>query len=228
MNLLLETILEEGANANLKNIVLIAPPGAGKGTQAKMLCNKFNITHISVGDLLRKEIDEGGEYSEVLSKLMKTGQLVDDSIIFKIMENRLNSPDCSNGFILDGFPRNINQANGLQNMNVKIDAVIYLEVSKEILEHRIVGRLVCPSCGQSYNTLIDSLNSKIENICDVCNSTLEKRSDDTLEVFENRYKTYINETQPVLEFYKDKNILYNITSLDKDEIFNTIVNILGE
>ena len=120
----------------MKNIILIAPPGAGKGTQAKMLCTKFNMVHISVGDLLRSEIEKKSDLSESLKQRMQSGKLVEDELILKIMEKRLNESDLNNGFILDGFPRNINQAINLEKITKKIDVVIYLEVSKEELERR--------------------------------------------------------------------------------------------
>lgn len=211
----------------MKNIILIAPPGAGKGTQAKMLCSKFNMVHISVGDLLRSEIEKGNDLSESLKQRMQSGKLVEDELILKIMEKRLNESDLDNGFILDGFPRNINQAINLDKITNKIDAVIYLEVSKEELERRIVGRLVCKTCGASYSELIEELMPINNNICDKCNSKLEKRIDDTVEIFNNRYNTYLEETHPILEFYKEKNKLYTINLLDKDEIFNEIVKIIS-
>jgi len=212
----------------MKNIILIAPPGAGKGTQAKMLCSKFNMVHISVGDLLRSEIEKGNDLSESLKQRMQSGKLVEDELILKIMEKRLNESDLDNGFILDGFPRNINQAINLDKITDKIDAVIYLEVSKEELERRIVGRLVCKTCGASYSELIEELMPINNNICDKCNSKLEKRIDDTVEIFNNRYNTYLEETYPILEFYKEKNKLYTINLLDKDEIFNEIVKIISK
>lgn len=212
----------------MKNIVLIAPPGAGKGTQAKMLCEKYKIPHISVGDLLRREIENNGLYKEILQEKMSSGLLVDDEIIFNLMNQRLNKDDCNNGFILDGFPRNVNQAIELDKMSKKIDIIIYLNTPKNILEKRVLGRMVCSNCGYSFNLLFDESKPKEINKCDNCKSTLEKRKDDNLETFENRYNTYIKETQPVLDYYKEKNILYNITTTDKYETFNMIVNILGE
>lgn len=209
----------------MKNIILIAPPGAGKGTQAKMLCDKYNMIHISVGDLLRAEVESKSELSESLEQRMKSGKLVEDEIIFKIMNKRLNDPELD-GFILDGFPRNLNQAIELDKMTDRIDAVIYLEVSKKVLEERIVGRLVCPNCGNVYNVNVEKSKPLKENVCDKCESTLEKRSDDTLEVFEKRYETYMNETHPVLEFYKEKGNLYSIDSIDKDVTFEEIKKIL--
>ncbi len=204
----------------MKNLILIAPPGAGKGTQAKMLCEKFNLVHISVGDLLRNQNDES------LKEKMKKGILIDDNTILNLMKKRLKEDDITNGFILDGFPRNLNQAKALDGITSDINAVIYLEVSKEELLNRIMGRVICTKCGHVYNNLIEKLKPINNDICDICNSKLEKRIDDTVDIFLNRYDTYIKETQPVLEFYKDKGNLYKITSLDKDQIFNEIVEIL--
>lgn len=211
----------------MKNLILIAPPGAGKGTQAKMLCKEFNMIHISIGDLLRLEIEKQNDLSNFLKDKMKTGSLVEDTIIFKIIEERLNELDIKEkGFILDGFPRNLNQAIKLDDLSDNEYIVIYLDVSKEVLEKRILGRLTCSNCGNVFNENIESLKPKKTNICDNCNFRLEKRLDDTKETFEDRYNTYIKETQPVLEFYKSKGNLYNVNSLDKDKIFNDIVNIL--
>ena len=191
----------------MKNLVLIAPPGAGKGTQAKMLCEKFNLVHISVGDLLRNQNDES------LKEKMKKGILIDDNTILNLMKKRLNEDDITNGFILDGFPRNLNQAKALDGIISDINVVIYLEVPKEELLNRIMGRVICTKCGHVYNNLIEKLKPINNDICDICNSKLEKRIDDTVDIFLNRYDTYIKETQPVLEFYKNKGNLYKITSL---------------
>ena len=204
----------------MKNLILIAPPGAGKGTQAKMLCEKFNLVHISVGDLLRNQNDES------LKEKIKKGILIDDNTILNLMKKRLNEDDITNGFILDGFPRNLNQAKALDGIISDINVVIYLEVPKEELLNRIMGRVICTKCGHVYNNLIEKLKPINNDICDICNSKLEKRIDDTVDIFLNRYDTYIKETQPVLEFYKNKGNLYKITSLDKDQIFNEIVEIL--
>ena len=204
----------------MKNLILIAPPGAGKGTQAKMLCEKFNLIHISVGDLLRNQNDES------LKEKMKKGILIDDNTILNLMKKRLNEADVKNGFILDGFPRNLNQAKALDSITNDIVTVVYLEVPKEELLNRIMGRVICTKCGHVYNNLIEKLKPINNDVCDICNSKLEKRIDDTVDIFLNRYDTYIKETQPVLEFYKNKGNLYKITSLDKDQIFNEIVEIL--
>ena len=210
----------------MKNIKLIAPPGAGKGTAAKQLVDELNMVHISVGDLLREEVKSGSELGKSLSIKMQTGKLVEDELIFEIMRKRFNEPDVKNGIILDGFPRNTAQAIELDKMDTKIDAVIYMNVSREVLEDRIVGRIVCPDCGRGYNTNSKEMMPKVENTCDKCGATLIKRKDDTKEVFDSRYNTYLEETEPVLEYYRNKGILYDVDSTNKDETYNRILEIL--
>ncbi len=210
----------------MKNIILIAPPGAGKGTQAAMLCDKLNMVHISIGDLLRDEVKKETDLGKSLKDIMQTGNLVSDEIIFEVVSRRFKENDINNGVILDGFPRNIKQAEELDKMNIKIDAAIYLNVSKETLLNRILGRVSCPNCKASYNTNSEDMRPKCDNICDHCGTELTKRKDDNIDTFENRYETYMNETYPVLEFYKEKNILYTIDLIDKEEIFNEILKII--
>ena len=209
----------------MKNLILIAPPGAGKGTQAKMLCDKLNMVHISVGDLLREEVNKESDLGKCLKEIMQSGKLVSDDIIFEIMDKRFKEPDIENGIILDGFPRNLSQAVKLSELNMDLIAV-YLDVDYETLKRRIVGRLSCPSCGSIYNDMIDSLKPKEENICDKCNTELQKRSDDNLETFKNRYETYMMETEPVLEYYRENNLLYEIKNIDKEEINSKIIDLL--
>lgn len=210
----------------MKNIILIAPPGAGKGTAAKQLVDELNMVHISVGDLLRAEVKSGSELGKSLNEKMQTGKLVEDSLIFEIMRKRFAEPDTKNGIILDGFPRNTVQAEELDKMDTTIDAVIYLDVDRKVLEDRIVGRIVCPDCGMGYNTNSTEMMPKVENTCDKCGATLIKRKDDTKEIFDSRYDTYMEETYPVLEYYKNKGILYNIDSTNKDHTFNEILKII--
>lgn len=210
----------------MKNIILIAPPGAGKGTAAKQLVDNLNMVHISVGDLLREEVKSGSLLGKSLSIKMQTGKLVEDELIFEIMRKRFAEPDTKNGIILDGFPRNTNQAIELDKMDTKIDSVIYMTVPREVLEDRIVGRIVCPDCGMGYNTNSKEMMPKVENTCDKCGATLIKRKDDTKEIFDSRYDTYMEETYPVLEYYKNKGILYEIDSTNKDETYNKILEIL--
>lgn len=208
-------------------IIFIAPPAAGKGTQSNLLSNEFNIEHISTGDLLREEIKSG---NKELQSIIESGKLVNDELILSILAKKIDSLD---SYILDGFPRTINQAISLDGLlkskNEKIDYVIYLSVDKEIAKKRILGRISCPKCGSVYNTMIEGMNSKIDMICDNCNSELTKRIDDTEETLSTRYDTYIRKTEPLIEYYKNKGVLYQIdSSKDTMTVYNDIKNILND
>ena len=208
-------------------IIFIAPPAAGKGTQSNLLSNEFNIEHISTGDLLREEIKSG---NKELQSIIESGKLVNDELILAILAKKIDSLD---SYILDGFPRTINQAISLDELlkskNEKIDYVIYLSVDKEIAKKRILGRISCPKCGSVYNTMIEGMNSKVDMICDNCNSELTKRIDDTEETLSTRYDTYIRETEPLIEYYKNKGFLYQIdSSKDTMTVYNDIKNILND
>lgn len=208
-------------------IIFIAPPAAGKGTQSNLLSNEFNIEHISTGDLLREEIKSG---NKELQSIIESGKLVNDELILAILAKKIDSLD---SYILDGFPRTINQAISLDGLlkskNEKIDYVIYLSVDKEIAKKRILGRISCPKCGSVYNTMIEGMNSKVDMICDNCNSELTKRIDDTEETLSTRYDTYISETEPLIEYYKNKGVLYQIdSSRDTMSVYNDIKNILND
>lgn len=208
-------------------IIFIAPPAAGKGTQSNLLSNEFNIEHISTGDLLREEIKSG---NKELQSIIESGKLVNDELILAILAKKIDSLD---SYILDGFPRTINQAISLDELlkskNEKIDYVIYLSVDKEIAKKRILGRVSCPKCGSVYNTMIEGMNSKVDMICDNCNSELTKRIDDTEETLSTRYDTYISETEPLIEYYKNKGVLYQIdSSRDTMTVYNDIKNILND
>lgn len=206
----------------MKNIILIAPPAAGKGTQSKLICDKYNLIHISTGDILR----EKSLNDPWLSLLMKSGQLIDDAIITKLVSERLKEDDCKKGFVLDGFPRNIRQAELLSSMNININYVFYLNIDKSTLKNRIVGRVSCPNCGNVYNEQIEESKPKVPNICDKCNSSLFKRDDDNEISFETRYETYMENTYPLVEYYKSMSNLYEITSVNKEDTFNEISKIL--
>lgn len=208
-------------------IIFIAPPAAGKGTQSNLLSNEFNIEHVSTGDLLREEIKSG---NKELQSIIESGKLVNDELILSILAKKIDSLD---SYILDGFPRTINQAISLDGLlkskNEKIDYVIYLSVDKEIAKKRILGRVSCPKCGSVYNTMIEGMNSKVDMICDNCNSELTKRIDDTEETLSTRYDTYIRETEPLIEYYKNKGVLYQIdSSRDTMTVYNDIKNILND
>lgn len=195
----------------MKNIIFIAPPAAGKGTQAKLVSEEYNIPHISTGDLLREEINKGSELGLEIKSLIDKGIFINDEIISNMLMQRLSKSDCDNGFILDGYPRNIEQAhiyeNILAKLNKDLGVVIFLNVDKETALSRISGRLVCKNCGMSYNTNVSELSPKVENVCNKCNSTLVKRDDDNEAVFGKRFDTYLEQTNPLIEYYKNKNVL---------------------
>lgn len=217
----------------MKSIIFIAPPAAGKGTQSKLLCDAYSIPHISTGDLLREASlveDERGNY---IKEQMQTGALVSDEIILELLEERLNKEDCNDGYILDGFPRNTSQAVAyekiLERLEKELGIVILLEVDRELACKRIEGRLNCPKCGSVYNELIEESLPKVEGICDRCGGSLMKRHDDNRDTFMTRYDTYLSKTQPLIDYYEQKNVLYRVDSGEnKDSTFKQIVEILKE
>lgn len=215
---------------SMKSILLIAPPAAGKGTQSKLICDEYNITHISTGDLLRERICKNDDFALNLKEQMESGKLVSDDVILELLSDKLN---LINEYVLDGFPRNLNQAkeydNMLSKLNKKVNYAIYLKIDKEIAQKRIVGRTSCSNCGRVYNDLIEENMPKVSNKCDKCGNTLVKRSDDNVITFEKRYETYIRETEPLLNYYKSKGILYEVdSSLETTKVFEEIKSILGD
>lgn len=215
----------------MKNIILLAPPAAGKGTQSSMIIEKYGLTHISTGDLLREKIKENSSLANEIKEYMKKGNLVPNKIILELISERMEMSDCSNGCILDGFPRNYDQAVSLDELllkhNMKINAVINLDVKEDILRKRIVGRLLCPNCNAIYNDQIENMNSKEKGVCDICHSALIKRDDDNIDTFNNRYNTYIKETRPLIDYYERKNILYTVNSENSaNNVFKSIENII--
>lgn len=209
------------------NIILIAPPAAGKGTQSELICNKYDIKHISTGDLIRTVINSNNEKSIELKKTIEQGKLVSDEFVLDLIKDEIKD---GNSYIFDGFPRTINQAKLfdelLEKLNEKIDYVIYLDINKEMASKRILGRLSCSNCGKVYNDQIEESMPKINGICDDCNIELSKRNDDNEETFNKRFDTYMSETKPLLDYYKDR--LYIVdSSLNKYEIFKQIENIIG-
>ena len=218
----------------MKNIIFIAPPAAGKGTQAKLVSSEYNIPHISTGDLLREEMANETEIGLSIKKDMDSGNLVSDEVITTLLKNRITSKDCLNGFILDGYPRNLAQAkiynNLLDKLNIDKGVVIYFNIDKETALKRTLSRIICPNCGSSYNLLIKDLKPQKENICDRCNHELKSRTDDTEEVFQHRFDTYINSTKDLIEYYKNLGLLYEIEVSDKsaETIFEEVKEILND
>lgn len=212
----------------MKSIILIAPPAAGKGTQSDMLVEKYGFAHISTGDMLR----EVAKTDEVIKSKLENGELISDDIVFDLLQKRLASDDCKKGFILDGFPRNVNQAKRydqiVDELGISSNIVIYLDVDKETALKRIVGRVSCPNCHRVFNDMIEAAMPKVSGKCDDCGSDLVKRSDDNSETFGKRYDVYMDNTAPLINYYSEKGILYKVDSgMGKDEIFKVIENILG-
>lgn len=198
----------------MKNIIFIAPPSAGKGTQSKLISEKYNMPHISTGDLLRDEVNKGTELGNQIKDIMEAGNFVSDEIITTLLENRLSQDDCNNGYILDGYPRNIEQAkiyeNILSKLNKDLGVVIFLDIDRQVALDRVLSRIVCPNCGTSFNLVEESLKPKKEGICDKCGSDLKVRKDDNSETFANRFDTYLSKTQSLIDYYKEKNVLETV------------------
>lgn len=209
------------------HIILLGAPGAGKGTIAKMLVEKYGIVQISTGDILRQAVKEGTEVGKKAAEYMNTGKLVPDSIIMDIIEERIAKPDCAKGFIFDGFPRTIPQAEELAKLfakkNMAIDAIINLEVPEDVVLRRLTSRRTCsnPGCQAIYN--IYTMPPKKDGICDKCGSKLVQRDDETEEAIRVRLETYYEKTQPLIDYYQHNNAYFAVPSLDAQETFDAIV-----
>ena len=217
----------------MKNIIFIAPPAAGKGTQSKLVSEQYNIPHIGTGDLLREARNANNERAKIIIDMQDKGALVPDSIVLELLEERIKKDDCRNGYILDGYPRNVAQAESynklLNELNMDLGVVIYLDIDKDLALDRTISRITCPKCGASYNLKIDSLKPSTEDICDKCGSELQKRSDDNEETFIKRFDTYINSTKDLIEYYNNKNVLKEIKVTEEksaQDIFNEIKNLI--
>ncbi len=215
----------------MKNIMFIAPPAAGKGTQAELVVKKYKIPHISTGDILREISKDDSEMGEYVRETLASGKLVKDEITYQLIEDRLKKDDCKNGYIIDGFPRNIDQAYEydkiLEKLGYDIGNVILLDIDKKTLEKRITGRRLCENCNAIYNINDKNNTPKVESVCDHCGGKLYQRSDDNLESFQTRYETYQEKTEPIIEHYKQKGVLKVIDGNDTVEnIFNKIDEII--
>ena len=186
-------------------LILLGAPGAGKGTQAEKICQKNNIPTISTGNILREALKSGTEMGLKAKSYMESGQLVPDEILIGIIQDRLAQDDCKNGFILDGFPRTIPQAEALDKMGVRIDRVLEIYVPDEKITARLSGRRVCLKCGATYHT--EYKKPKTEGVCDVCGEKLVQRKDDMPETVLDRLKTYHEQTEPLKGYYEKKGIL---------------------
>lgn len=211
-------------------LVLLGPPGAGKGTQAAMLEEKYDILHVSTGDLFRKNIKEETELGKKVSSILAKGQLVPDELTIDLVWDRLDQEDAKKGFLLDGFPRTIPQAEaldrGLEERNLSLDAVVTIQVPSEVLVKRLAGRRVCKNCGATYH--IEANPSKVEGKCDLCGSETIQREDDKEETVKDRIRVYEQQTEPLVEFYSRKGLVVEIDgTLDVSNVSKEIVEKLS-
>ncbi len=219
----------------MKSIILIAAPQAGKGTEAAILKKQFNMPHISTGDLLRDARNDGSERAKIIAKHQDEGSLVPFEIVMELLKERIMAPDCENGYILDGFPRDIKQAEAYQEIlnetGKELGIVIVINIDKEVGISRVVGRLSCPECKAIYNinSDIEELLPKVEGICNKCGATLVKRNDDTEETYIDRYNTYLEKTAPLIDYYEKYGVVkYVDGNKGIEHTHNQIMKILGE
>ncbi|MBU3180521.1 adenylate kinase [Clostridium psychrophilum] len=210
-------------------MILLGPPGAGKGTQAKSISNKFSIPHISTGDIFRKNISEKTPLGIEAKKHIDKGHLVPDKLTIDIIKDRLNNEDCKNGFLLDGYPRTVNQGEALKALleedGNSLDIALLIKVPRKFILNRMTGRRVCLSCGASYHITFNP--SKVEGKCDVCGCDLVQRADDTEDTVNERIDVYEAQTQPLIKYYDDKNLLSAVDgTLEINEVFESICGIL--
>ena len=187
------------------NLILLGAPGAGKGTQAELLVKQLNIPQISTGNMLREAMRNGSELGNQVKSLMESGALVPDDIIMSIVAERVAQSDCANGFILDGVPRTLAQAEALEAKGVRIDHVVSIEIDDSVIEGRMTGRRVCTKCGASYHIVANP--TKIEGKCDLCGSEVAIRKDDTPETVQKRLAVYHAQTEVLKDFYAERNLL---------------------
>ncbi|MFH1888853.1 MAG: adenylate kinase [Candidatus Omnitrophota bacterium] len=209
-------------------IILLGPPGAGKGTQAKTLAERLGLPHISTGDLLRQNVSGGTELGVLAKDYMNKGTLVPDELVTQMLKERINRPDIKNGFILDGYPRNKSQAAALDEMlkamRSGIDLVIYLDSSEPVIIQRLSGRLVCSSCSANFH--VKNMPPKVSMTCDNCGRKLYQRSDDKAETIRERLKVYTEASSPLIKYYNDTGKLHRLAADgDKDLVLNKIVEL---
>ena len=213
------------------NLILLGAPGAGKGTQAKLISERHGIPQIATGDILREAVTSGTELGRKAKEFMDRGELVPDEIVIGIVKERLAQPDCENGFILDGFPRTLVQAEALDNilaeMNKKIDAVINIDVSEEEIIKRITYRRTCKKCGAIYHLIYNP--PKEDKKCDKCGGELYQRDDDKEETVRERFRVYRERTEPLIDYYKKKGLLHNVDGTKNiQDVFREIEDVLKQ
>ena len=211
--------------------ILLGPPGAGKGTQAVKIVEKYGVPHISTGDIFRENIKNGTELGKEALEYMNRGELVPDDLVIDLATSRLLEPDCENGFLLDGFPRTVYQAEKLDEFlsahDSKIDVVLDIAVAKEELITRLTGRRVCKTCGASFHVV--NIPPKQEGVCDYCGGELIQRADDNLETVTNRIDVYESQTMPLINYYEEAgNIAHIDGATGLDSVFADIVKAIGE
>lgn len=211
-------------------IILVGPPGAGKGTQAESIKKKYDIAHISTGDILRANVKAGTELGKTAKQYMDAGNLVPDDLIIAMMEFRLQEPDTKNGFLLDGFPRTRPQAEALdellERLGLSLDAVVELDVSDEVVVKRLSSRRVCRQCGEIYNTLTKPAGT--EGVCGICGGEVIRRDDDKESVIRSRLSVFHEQTAPLIKYYRDKRLLVTVdASGAKDSIVKRLAGGLG-
>lgn len=217
----------------MKNIMFIAPPAAGKGTQAELVVEKYGIPHISTGDILREISKEDSELGNYVFETLAAGKLVKDEITYKLIEDRLARDDCKNGYIIDGFPRNIEQAieydKIIEKLGYDVGNVILINIDEKTLEKRITGRRICEDCKSIFNINDEASAPKVESVCDNCGGKLYQRNDDNLESFQTRYSMYKEKTEPIIEHYRKKNVLKEVNGENTVEnVFKEVDKIISE
>lgn len=210
------------------NIILMGPPGAGKGTQAKILIKKFAIPHISTGDMFREAIKEGTPLGKLAASYINDGHLVPDDVTIGLVKERLSKDDCAKGYLLDGFPRTIAQAEALEvlskEINRPVEYVINIDTPKEELIARICGRRVCKKCGAPYHVI--NIKPKVDGVCDICGGELVQRPDDNEEALNVRLDAYMKQTKPLLDYYQKKGLLKTFSGKNKDELTPQLMELL--
>ena len=217
----------------MKNIMFIAPPAAGKGTQAELVNKKYKLPHISTGDILREISKEDSEIGNYVAETLQSGGLVKDEITYQLIKERLAKDDCKNGYIIDGFPRNLEQAKEydkiLAELNYDIGNIILIDIDEEVLQKRVVGRRLCENCGRIYNINDPKQAPKEESVCDACGGKLYQRTDDNIDSFKNRYETYLEKTAPIIEYYENNHSLKKVDgSKTPEKVFEEIEKIINE
>ena len=207
-------------------LILLGAPGAGKGTQAEILCKRFGVPSISTGNILRAAIKDGTPTGVQAKSYIDAGQLVPDEVIIGILNERLAQSDCAKGYILDGVPRTIAQAKAMEESGIEIDAAVALEISEDEILRRMRGRRVCEACGSSFN--MEAIPPRVEGICDNCGGKLIQRDDDTPETVHKRLEVYHRETKPLIGYYAERGLLRTVDVSDsKEGTFHRIMTLLG-